>query len=500
MPKPKILVFIVAYNASPFIHGVLDRIQDEVWQNQHFDTEVLIIDDHSPDDTFHVAHAYTAQHPELSITVLHNPVNQGYGGNQKLGYFYAIQNGFDAVILLHGDGQYPSEAILPMVEPILAGQADAVFGSRMINKRDALKGKMPLYKWVGNQILTTLQNTILGANLSEFHTGYRAYAVAALGQLPFKYNSNYFDFDTDIIIQFLNTKKRIHEIAIPTRYGEEESRVNGWRYGALILLTSLRSRLVPFGLFYHPKFDYSSNNTVYTLKLGYASSHQYALDGVQTGERVLELGGGAGFLVDALREKAAHITTIDRQVQPLAQERSDVAIQSRLEDFDFADAPEVDIILLLDVLSELSRPEAVLEALRQRYGNTPARMLVSTGNTAFFLVRLNLLLGRFNYSRRGMLNLNNKFLFTEASLRRLLDYTGFNIVRVRGVPLPTPLVLGDNRIARLVLALNLLLIRLSRSLFAYQLMIEVQPKPTLGHLLADAEQTSQQLLSGPPQV
>ena len=114
----------------------------------------------------------------FKITVLYNPVNQGYGGNQKIGYHYAIERGFDFVALLHGDGQYAPEFLPALIEPLLKGEADAVFGSRMMNKRDALKGGMPLYKFVGNRILTSIQNRVLGANLTEFHSGYRVYSVA----------------------------------------------------------------------------------------------------------------------------------------------------------------------------------------------------------------------------------------------------------------------------------------------------------------------------------
>jgi glycosyltransferase involved in cell wall biosynthesis len=111
---------------------------------------------------------------------VYNPINQGYGGNQKIGYHYAIENDFDFVALLHGDGQYAPEVLQALVEPLRRGEADAVFGSRMLVPRDALRGGMPLYKYIGNRVLTRLQNSLLGTELSEFHSGYRVYAVSAL--------------------------------------------------------------------------------------------------------------------------------------------------------------------------------------------------------------------------------------------------------------------------------------------------------------------------------
>ena len=118
------------------------------------------------------------------MTVLRTPFNRGYGGNQKLGYLHAIEQGFDYVVLLHGDGQYAPEYLPQIVNALGEDEPDALIASRMINRRDALRGGMPLYKWVGNQVLTAVENRMLGSDLSEFHSGYRAYKVDALRSIP----------------------------------------------------------------------------------------------------------------------------------------------------------------------------------------------------------------------------------------------------------------------------------------------------------------------------
>ena len=190
MSKPKVLILIVSYHAEQFIQAVLNRIPAEIWQNERFDTEVLIIDDQSQGSDLRPRRRLRpAAAGKTNITVLYNPKNQGYGGNQKIGYHYAIDKGFDAVVLLHGDGQYAPEHLRAMIAPLLDNTADVVLGSRMINRADALRGKMPFYKWIGNQILTFCQNRILGSNLAEFHTGYRAFRVSALASIPFERNS-----------------------------------------------------------------------------------------------------------------------------------------------------------------------------------------------------------------------------------------------------------------------------------------------------------------------
>ena len=132
---------------------------------------------------------------------LRHPQNVGYGGNQKAGYTYAVDHGWDVVVMLHGDGQYAPEVMQDLVSPIVRGEADAVFGSRMMIKGGARQGGMPLYKYIGNRVLTTSQNAITGLRLSEWHSGYRAYRVSALAALPYVGNSNGFDFDTEIILQ-----------------------------------------------------------------------------------------------------------------------------------------------------------------------------------------------------------------------------------------------------------------------------------------------------------
>src|SRR5436189_6075159 len=145
----RVLIFIVAYNAARTIEEVLNRSPSSLHSSA---VEVLIIDDSSADDTFVEGLRFQHQRPPFQITVLKNPENQGYGGNQKLGYRYAIDHGFDIVALVHGDGQYAPEKLLDLLAPLVHGEAEAVFGSRMIRKQAALAGGMPLYKWIGNHV------------------------------------------------------------------------------------------------------------------------------------------------------------------------------------------------------------------------------------------------------------------------------------------------------------------------------------------------------------
>jgi glycosyltransferase involved in cell wall biosynthesis len=235
----KIGVLIVAYNAQQTLTLVLDRIPVDFIKQID---AILVCDDASTDDTHKVGLSYQSK-SQLPLTIVRHEINLGYGGNQKTGYQWALENNLDLVVLLHGDGQYAPEYLPQMVEPIVSGRADVVFGSRMITQGGARQGGMPLYKFVGNKILTTLQNRLAKVSLTEWHSGYRAYSVTSLRKINFLKNSDYFDFDSQIILQMIGARQRIVEIEIPTFYGDEISRVNGIKYGIKILIHTLKFRL-----------------------------------------------------------------------------------------------------------------------------------------------------------------------------------------------------------------------------------------------------------------
>ena len=490
MNEQKILIFIVSYNAEAFVEKVLDRIPENVWENDAYQMEVLVIDDQSSDATVPRVLKYIETNPQKKISVLKNPKNLGYGGNQKLGYHYALENGFDIVVLLHGDGQYAPELLNEMVMPILNGEADVTFGSRMIKKSDALRGGMPLYKWVGNQILTALQNRMLGSKLAEFHTGYRAYSTEILKKIRFEYNSNYFDFDTDIIIQILDTGHRIKEIPIPTYYGDEISYVNGLLYAFKIVATTIRSRIVKLNLLYDLRFDYAFDpNEFYSLKLGYPSSHQFALDRLSSGMTVLDLGSGPGYVAMELDQRGVHVISVDQHITDLTRQHSISTIEGDVEKFNLSHVDKtIDTIFLLDIIEHLNDPEAFLLNLREYFGDQEkAAIIITTGNVGFFLVRFSLLFGGFNYGKKGILDRDHKRLFTFQSLRRLLEASGFEIQEIKGIPVPFPNAIGLNWVSKLMIGVNQTLILLSRRMFAYQMAFVVRPLPTVRHLLERAK-------------
>jgi glycosyltransferase involved in cell wall biosynthesis len=480
----RLLIFIVAYNAETTIERVLSRIPASLRSDN---VEVLIIDDSSKDGTFVKGLRYQQDNSEFKITVLRTPENQGYGGNQKLGYRYAIDNGFDIVALVHGDGQYAPEKLPALLQPFLRGEADAVFGSRMLDKGTALRGGMPLYKWIGNQVLTAFQNRMLGTALSEFHSGYRIYSTRALVQVPFERNTNDFHFDTEIIIQFVLKKLRIVELPIPTFYGNEICYVNGLKYAANIFRTMFRARFHQVNLLFDRKFDVNAPEETYGLKLGYESSHTAAIAAARPGEHILDVGCGNGYIAAELIKRGCHVTGMDRYVPDPAERPEQVNfIRWDLDRKEFpVNVSQFDQIFMLDIIEHLKEPAHFMDELRFATGCKRPEIILTTANIGFIATRLMLLLGQFNYGRKGILDVTHTRLFTFRSMRELLKESGYKILEVRGIPAPFPVAVGNNLFARAMLGLNTALIRVSKGLFSYQIFIRAEAKPTVNNLLRE---------------
>jgi glycosyltransferase involved in cell wall biosynthesis len=237
--KKKILIFIPAYNVEKKIYSVISRIPSNIFYINH--VNILIINDFSSYNTKKVIKNIKNDF-NYDIEVFETKKNLGYGGVQKYAFNYAIKNQYDYIIMLHGDGQYLPEKLPEFIEKFDNDNLDAVFGSRMKSYFSALRGGMPIYKFLGNIVLTFIQNMILGSKMSEFHSGYRSYKVKSLQLIDFNKMTNYYHFDTEIIIELLKKNLLILEINIPTFYGDEVSHLKSIPYGFKVLISTIKSK------------------------------------------------------------------------------------------------------------------------------------------------------------------------------------------------------------------------------------------------------------------
>lgn len=234
----KVIVVMPAYNAA----GTLRETYSEVMEQGIVDL-VILVDDASDDETAAIART-------LPYTIVHvHPVNQGYGANQKTCYGMALEEGGDIIIMVHPDYQYTPKLIPAMASMIGNGLYHCVLGSRILGGY-ALKGGMPLWKYISNRFLTFAENILLGAKLSEYHTGYRAFSRELLERLPLDVNSDDFVFDNQILAQTILSGYTIAEISCPTKYFSESSSItlrNSIKYGVGCILTALTFRLAKMG-------------------------------------------------------------------------------------------------------------------------------------------------------------------------------------------------------------------------------------------------------------
>jgi glycosyltransferase involved in cell wall biosynthesis len=207
---PKVIVVMPAYNAVKTLERTVHAIPLDVVD------EVILVDDDSQDGTVELARS-------LPIHTIWHPHNAGYGANQKTCYLEALQRGADVVVMLHPDGQYEPELLPRLIEPIVAGEADLVLGSRLAVAGMARAGGMPRYKYVANRALTAVENRVLGTDLSEMHTGYRAYSRRLLLTVPFLRNANDFSFDSEMLMQAVHFGFRIGEVPARSRYFDDAS-------------------------------------------------------------------------------------------------------------------------------------------------------------------------------------------------------------------------------------------------------------------------------------
>ncbi|MEP6814300.1 MAG: bifunctional glycosyltransferase/class I SAM-dependent methyltransferase [Marmoricola sp.] len=467
-------VLVVAYNAAATLVETLSRLPESFAATVD---HVMVCDDASSDDTYAIGLAYQSG-SRLPMTMVRHPENLGYGGNQKAGYDWAISHGLDVVVLLHGDGQYAPEVIETIVGPLLTGEADAVFGSRMMRPGAALKGGMPVYKFLGNKILTGVQNRLAGLELTEWHSGYRAYRVDALRDIDFASYSNGFDFDTEIILGLHDVGKRIIEVPIPTYYGDEICYVNGMKYAKDVIRDVLRfkARRMGFGA-----GSTGLDETAYELKPSAHSSHGHLLAWLSAlpPSRVLDVGCSDGRFGELVRELGHHVVGVDVVKHEGVAGRLDGFVEADLSNGLPAETGAYDVVVAGDILEHVTDPAQLLESIRHHLA-PGGEVLVSVPNFGHWYPRGRVALGRFDYDQRGPLDQGHVRFFTRKSFERLVAAAQMRIVERDTVGSPVDVLDrgGETLASRLIRGAAVVDRAATRSwptLFGYQFLYRLVP-------------------------
>ncbi|BBH17078.1 hypothetical protein Back2_13650 [Nocardioides baekrokdamisoli] len=459
----RIGVLVVAYNAESTLVDTLDRLPTDFAERV---SHVLVSDDASSDRTFTLAREYR-ERSSLPVTVRRQKVNRGYGGNQKDGYQW-LADRCDIVVLLHADGQYAPEVIESLIAPIERGEADAVFGSRMLPPGAAREGGMPMYKFVGNRILTWLQNRASGVKLSEWHSGYRAYRVSTLTELGIDSYAEGFSFDTDIILGLIAAKKRISEVPIPTYYGNEICHVNGLAYARDVIKAVLSARFAP---------TMPSATDPYLTKVADNSSHRLLLGWLagRAPVSVLDVGCSDGAFAGEVMSYGHEVDGTDLETHPGVE---------RLRRFVAADlnaglpdglAETYDVVVAGDVAEHVLDPDALLQQIHARLADD-GELLISVPNISHWYPRGRIAAGLFDYDERGPLDRGHVRFFTRRMFERTLRDAGFEIVERQYSGTPWELLPVPALVRRLVQVIDRFLVAARPTLFGYQFVYRARPR------------------------
>ncbi len=477
-PHDRVLVFVVAHSAEENLVRLFEGFPKELLADP--DIDFLCIDDASADSGAETLAAWVGEEGLQSIRVLRNPVNQGHGGNRKLGCTIAVEEGYDLIVLLDGNGRYDHGLVAAFTRERKNSGADVILGTGT--------GRGSL----GNRLLTRAVNKLTGLALSECLPGCRAYAVSFLREIKFALNTNGPNFDTEILLQAAHMGADVTELPVLGPDCERGRRAGGPAYAWRMLGAVAGFRLHRLGIVCSLKYRrqeaeryVDKTNTPY-------SSHRMALDHVlrMRPERLLDVGCGSGHVAMRCQEQGIEVTGIDRDARPAYPLAAFFKADLDRDPFP-VDLSDFGVVLLLDIIEHLSEPEIFLTRLRNRHlsHSDPERIptvILSTPNVAFVGIRLSLLCGRFTYAERGILDITHRRLFTRRSLLRALRGSGYRVRRVQAVPPPFERVVGG-RAGRFLGLVGRVLACLWPGAFAFQFLVICQPLPGLARILADAQ-------------
>lgn len=396
------------------------------------------------------------------------PRDSGYGAARKAAFEYALREHFDHAITMRGDTSHPPERLPELIHAALAEPRCLRLATRR-NERtiSTLRG-------FGHRLSTAFQNRILGLRLRDYHASYRLYPLEALSRVPFQLDSDDSLFDAEIILQFRALGVPIHEQPLLAGCGGDGTGSDGLRHSLGACGVAIGYRFHQVHLTRNGRYIVD-HDVHYTLKLSDTSSHMQIVAAIEPNSRILDLGCSQGLLARPLLEKNVRVTGVDVGPGKRLASELDEYFQSDLEEpLELPHGRVFDYVVVADVIEHLRNPTQLLRGAR-RYLKEDGRLIISTPNIALWFYRLSLLVGRFEYGPRGVLDETHVHLFTGATFRREVEKAGFQVLRRRVTALPFEVVFestGRSRAIHILASAYHLLARLWPAMFAYQYVLE----------------------------
>lgn len=491
----RLLVFVVAHRSETHLCDLFERVPQDLFNRR--DLHFLVCDDASDDSSLFRLRRWLTEHDVRNVTLIQTESRQGDGGTQKLGLRAAIDGGFDAVIRLRADRDAPAEYLWSLIEAWNLGiRRKAVDESEpepTTVHADVLLGTSTSGGSWWRRLLargvTSIQNRLIGWGLDGDGADVRLFSTSFLQSVPFETNTNGDLFDAEILLQAKYSGATIDEVRLAER--TTPNRRMSWRQALGVVAATLQFKAHQMGMLCSLKLRRLTAERYRDKTQVSYSSHSVAIKVLQTARprTVLDIGCGPGHVAARCRDLGMRVTGIDLH-QPPTEMLSEFHAADLEHDSLPADVWDFDAVLLLDVIEHLADPEKFLLAQRHGHrdrpsvGNAPL-FVISTPNVGFFAIRLNLLLGRFNYAERGILDITHKRLFTRRSLLRMLEECGYQVERCHAVGAPFAAVMSG-RLGRVLGAIASGLARLMPTLFAFQFLVECRPHPGARQLLAHA--------------
>ncbi|MFG0249386.1 MAG: methyltransferase domain-containing protein [Phycisphaeraceae bacterium JB051] len=441
------------------------------------------------------------EHQHDRWTLLHNPTPHGYGGNQKLGFRLGLDRDYDFVIHFLADGRYDPNDLCRFVETWRSEPSDVLLGDRL-SENPAFERDMPTIRRWANRGLAWYQNKMAKSNLTDFHCALRGYSTQFLRTVPFEINTNALHFDSHLLLQAHCIEANIRQIPINYMHQNGTPYHAGVGYAWDVLKSATQYRMHQMGVLCSLSYRDLRPTKYQDKTTDFKSSHQLALKLTREikPQTVTDIGCGPGFVAKHCQDDGIHVTGLD-MYQPLDGTMSAfhrVVLEAEPLPVDpFAS----DVVLMLDIIEHLASPEEFLLSMRNSSDHLgrdqkEKTLILSTPNIAFIIPRLNLLLGRFNYAERGILDITHKRLFTRKSLRHCLETCGYEVERFHPVGLAFEVVF-KGPLGKLLARISWLLAKMLPTVFAAQFLVICHPTAGLKQILVDSHR--KQLPDGPTQ-